>query len=143
MRYLILLPVLLLCSCKQTEVLRDNVEKTNHRVNKLVYVLQDSLKRAYEANPQDVDAAVAYNDIENLANDPLPTQINLPPVVPPQVVQGGLGLLGMTGLGGSGLMTVLATMLGVAYKKHKGHAKELVSKDREESQEYAKAKGLV
>lgn len=148
MRFFLLLP-LLLCSCKQIAVLKGNVERTNGKVNSLAHVIHEITKREYEKAPDDIICALNYNDAKKLIQTPLPTQIDLPPVVPAEVVRGGLGLLGNIGtggaVGGGGLLTAVIAM-GGAYlnnRKKNQHLNELGELSPEESRAYLKQKGLA
>jgi len=147
MRYLLLISLLLCVGClsttKQTEAVKVAVEDNNNQTNKISKLIYDMTKSTYEADPTNPQAAINYSNAKQIVSVPLPSQIHLPPVVPAEVVKGGLGLIGQLGIGGGALTTLTTIALGLLANKHKKDAKKLIQMDKEESQTYAKERGLA
>jgi len=142
MKYLLII-LILLTGCKQTMVLKDNLVDNNNRTNEIANAFTRLGRRPSPTDsPENVGLAVAAAEAERISQRPLPSDIELPPLIPPQVVSGGMSLLQQAGLGGGGLGTILLGVAGYMYRKQKGHARALGTMDKNESKKYMQDKGL-
>jgi len=141
MKYLLII-LILLTGCKQTMVLKDNLVDNNNRTNEIANAFTRLAAALAKDSPENVGLAVAAAEAERISQRPLPSDIELPPLIPPQVVSGGMSLLQQAGLGGGGLGTILLGVAGYMYRKQKGHARALGTMDKNESKKYMQDKGL-